>query len=102
MRVLHSYHASPGTPLTLMFDTDVATQRIMVPDTPRASRQALALAQASYTAEAAILVGALVQHLPGGLVDAIFGAFCAYKASVLKGSPLSEGHEVCGQSSVSS
>jgi hypothetical protein len=35
-----------------------------------------------YSAEGQDLCDHLIRHLPGGLIDALFGALCAYKASV--------------------
>lgn len=92
MHTVHSFHASAGTPLCLQFDIDIEHRLGQLPATEAAGGQRWEAHRAVYSAEAVPLVQALLQHLPGGLVDALFAELCAYKASVFKVT-----HEQAGQ-----
>ena len=61
-------------PLTLHFHAAMQ-EGILLPISLEDLRQ-------TFQADGQALCNDLVAHLPGGLVDALFGALCAYKASL--------------------
>ena len=68
-------HAVGADPVSISFESDVPDFSGV--DFERRARD-------FYNAEALRLLGVLSEHLPGGLLDALFGQLCLRKASIYR------------------